>query len=82
MAVNVDKLDHDRLRGYSAIMGAPLSGLDVPSTVIALQGLYLPGASASRQPQSQQVASTGPTGRPPKTGRTEVAGSNVSSLIS
>lgn len=76
----IDKLSPERLNGYSALLGAPMSGLSVPASVIALQGLYMPGAAQARQPQGQEQP--GEAGRPPKAGRSTVAGSNVNSLIS
>ena len=81
---STDGLSPERLNGYSALMGAPMSGLAVPDSIIALQGMYLPGASQARQPmsQTQQQEQPGQVGRPPKAGQSTIAGSNVGSLIS
>ncbi len=75
-----DKLSPDRTNGLSALTGSPMSGLSVPANVIALQGMYLP---PPQQPgQGSRGAGGGPNGRPPATGPSPVAGSNVNSLIS
>ncbi len=75
----LNDLPPDRAAGHSALLGNPMSGLDVPENALALQAMYQPGASDARQPQPQ---GGGTVGRPPKAGRSSVAGSNVSSLIS
>lgn len=66
-----------RSAGVSALSGAPQFGLDDPGSSLSLQAMYFPKTQAA----SPSRGTGGAPGRPPRTGRTEVAGSNVASLI-
>lgn len=63
--------------GISALSGAPRFGLDDPASTVSIQGMYLPKSSVASPPP----ATGAPLGRPPKAGRSSVAGSNVSELL-
>src|SRR5262249_28206542 len=44
---DTDGLPPERVNGYSALTGSPMSGLVVPANVVALQGMYLPGGTGA-----------------------------------
>lgn len=74
------KLPLTRANGFSQVFAKPISSLSMPQVVLAIQGQYLPQPPTG-QGQQGSSPTAGPNGRPPAVS-SQVAGSNVSSLIS
>jgi hypothetical protein len=75
-AIHLQGMTYEKAEGLSALLRAPLTGLQEQTTTVALQGLYLP------QPPSAGGGKSGggAPGRPPAV-QSQVAGSSVSGLI-
>jgi hypothetical protein len=77
-ATKMKGLTYERASGPSQLMRAPLTGLQEPSVIVALQGLYLP---KPQQPQSGGSAGSRRSVGRPAAVQSPVAGSNVQNLI-
>lgn len=82
------KLTHSQLSSFSRLFRTPLSGFQIPEIALAAQAMYQPGGAGNPYENnpgagfgdSPQDLSQPQGGRPPKAGRSQVAGSNVSRL--
>lgn len=79
MAAPEMKISYEQASALSRTFRVPLSGLQEPSVVLALQGMYLPKPTQSGQSGGQHQSSPG--GRPAAVS-SQVAGSSVSGLTS
>ena len=80
-----EKMSHPQLSSLSRLFRVPLTGFDIPEIALAAQAMYLPGNPGNPYTNNPDAGfgnspSANPPGRPPATGRTEVAGSSPSKL--
>lgn len=74
----MDGVTHDRARGLSAVIGTPMTGMQIPAIGSTLQAVY---ARAAQAMQPQPEAPSRAPGRPPSVGPNPLAGSNPAGLI-
>lgn len=74
----LDGVTHDRARGLSQVIGAPMTGLQIPAVGSTLQAVY---ARAAQTMQPQPTNTPKAPGRPAAVGPSPLAGSNPANHI-
>lgn len=76
----LDGVTYDRARGLSAVVGTPMTGMQIPAVGSTIQAVYAQAAQAMAPRQQSNAAPKAP-GRPAAVGPTPLAGSNPANHI-